>query len=73
MKIDADGLDNADRAYISCLSERPTGIQNLAAMTGLDKITIEESVEPYLLTHGFVKRTPRGRIAGDREVIGVWK
>lgn len=73
MKIDADGLDNADRAYIGCLSEIPIGIQNLSAMTGLDKITIEESVEPYLLTHGFVKRTSRGRIAGDRQVIGVWK
>ncbi len=73
MKIDADGLDNADRAYIGCLSDIPIGIQNLSAMTGLDKITIEESVEPYLLTHGFVKRTSRGRIAGDREVIGVWK
>jgi len=73
MQIDADGLDNADRAYIGCLSDRPTGIQNLSAMTGMDRVTIEESVEPYLLTHGFVKRTPRGRILGDREVIGVWK
>lgn len=72
MKIDADGLDNADRAYISCLSERPIGIQNLSAMTGMDKLTIEESVEPYLLTQGFVQRTPRGRVAGDRQVLGVW-
>ena len=72
MKIDADGLDNADRAYIGCLSDRPIGIQNLTAMTGMDKLTIEESVEPYLLTHGFVKRTPRGRILGDRQIVGVW-
>jgi len=72
MKIDKDGLDNADRAYIRCLSERAIGIQNLSAMTGMDKITIEESVEPYLLTHGFVRRTPKGRILGDRKTVGVW-
>jgi len=72
MKIDTDGLDNADRAYINCLSDKPIGIQNLCAMTGMDKITIEETVEPYLLTHGFVSRTPRGRTLGTRELAGVW-
>ena len=73
MKIDPDGLDNADRAYISCLSDKPIGLQNLAAMTGLDRITLEETIEPYLLTHGFVKRTPRGRILGDRKPAKVWE
>jgi len=72
MKIDSDGLDNADRAYISCLSDKPIGLQNLSAMTGLDRITLEETIEPYLLTKGFVKRTPRGRVLGDRKALGVW-
>lgn len=72
MKIDIDGLDNADRAYIGCLAEKPIGLQNLSAITGFDRITIEESIEPYLLTQGFVKRTPRGRILGDRKALGVW-
>lgn len=72
MKIDPDGLDNADRAYLNCLSDKPIGIQNLSAMTGLDKLTLEETIEPYLLTHGFVKRTPRGRVLGDRKPVGVW-
>jgi Holliday junction DNA helicase RuvB len=73
MKIDPDGLDNADRAYLSCLSDKPVGVQNLSAMTGLDRITLEETIEPYLLTHGFIKRTPRGRILGDRKPIGIWE
>ncbi len=72
MRIDPDGLDNADRAYISCLSDRPIGLQNLTAMTGMDRVTIEESIEPFLLTHGFVKRTPRGRVKGDKVPVGVW-
>ncbi len=72
MKLDPDGLDNADRAYLSCLSDRPTGLQNISAMTGLDKVTLEETIEPYLLTHGFIKRTPRGRILGDRRPKGIW-
>jgi len=72
MKIDGNGLDNADRAYISCLTDKPTGLQNLSAMTGLDRITIEETIEPYLLVRGFVRRTPRGRILGDKKSLGVW-
>jgi Holliday junction DNA helicase RuvB len=72
MDIDGDGLDNADRAYINSLTDKPVGIQYLTAITGLDKITLEESIEPFLLTHGYVKRTPRGRVLGDRKIIGVW-
>lgn len=72
MKIDIDGLDNADRAYISCLSEKPVGLQYLTAMTGMDRITLEETVEPYLLARGFVRRTPRGRMLGNKQTVGVW-
>ncbi len=72
MQIDSDGLENADRAYLSCLSEKPVGLQYLSAMTGLDKITLEETVEPYLLNRGYVMRTPRGRLIGNRQPIKVW-
>lgn len=72
MKIDEDGLENSDRAYLSCLSEKPIGVQNLSSITGLDRLTIEETIEPYLLTRGFVKRTPRGRVIGDKKPLGVW-
>jgi Holliday junction DNA helicase RuvB len=73
MGIDGDGLDNADRAYLHSLSkDKPVGIQNLSAMTGLDRITLEETIEPFLLTQGFVKRTARGRILGDKKPVSVW-
>lgn len=73
MDIDNDGLDNADRAYVGCLSDKPIGLQNLTAMTGMDRVTIEESIEPFLLTHGFVKRTARGRVLGDKKVAEIWQ
>jgi Holliday junction DNA helicase RuvB len=57
---------------LSCLSDKPVGLQNLSAITGLDRITLEETIEPYLLTKGFVKRTARGRILGDRTPLSVW-
>lgn len=72
MNIDSDGLDNADRAYISCLSSRPVGLQYLCAVTGMDKVTIEDTVEPYLMHKGYVQRTPRGRVLGDNMPMGIW-
>ena len=33
------------------------------ATNALNKDTLEDVVEPYLLTKGFIRRTPRGRIA----------
>lgn len=72
MKIDSDGLDNADRAYLQCLSDKPIGLQNIAAMTGLDRVTLEEAIEPYLLTSGFITRTSRGRILGNKIPAEIW-
>jgi Holliday junction DNA helicase RuvB len=66
MGIDHFGLDTTDRAYLNALSNTPIGIQNLCAVTGMDRITIEEVVEPFLLSRGFVKRTPKGRVIGDK-------
>lgn len=73
MDIDPYGLDNADRAYLNCLSDKPVGLQYLSAVTGMDKETVIEAIEPYLLVKGFIKRTPRGRILGDNKPIGIWK
>jgi len=41
-------------------------------MTGLDRITLEETIEPYLLHRGYVIRTPRGRVKGKKEAVNVW-
>ncbi len=39
------------------------GIEALAAELGEDLATVEDVIEPYLLQAGFIRRTPRGRVA----------
>jgi Holliday junction DNA helicase RuvB len=66
-QIDALGLDELDRAYLSVLIRHykggPAGIEAIAAAMGQERDTLEDVVEPYLLQIGFVIRQPRGRAA----------
>ena len=39
------------------------GVETLASALSEDIGTVEEVLEPYLMQVGFLKRTPRGRIA----------
>ena len=56
-----------DIEYLSSLIEKfnggPVGIETIATSIGEEVSTIEDVVEPYLLQEGFLKRTPRGRVA----------
>jgi len=65
--VDADGLDDDDRRYLSCLRERfrggPVGLSTLASALNESPDTLEQSIEPYLIRKGFVDKTPRGRVA----------
>ncbi len=67
LQIDEDGLDYLDKKYLSTLVNKfnggPVGIDTLAASLGEDKGTLEDVVEPYLLQKGYIKRTPKGRVA----------
>jgi Holliday junction DNA helicase RuvB len=67
LRVDGAGLNPLDRAYLRCLLERfagrPVGIEALAAALSEDRLTLETTVEPYLVQHGFVDRTSRGRVA----------
>jgi Holliday junction DNA helicase RuvB len=69
-EVDDVGLDRLDHAILSCVIERfgggPVGLSTLAAATGEEADTIEDVVEPFLLQLGFLKRTPRGRVATER-------
>lgn len=69
IEVDPLGLDPIDRRYLLSIIEKysggPVGIETIAASISEDVETIEEVVEPYLLQIGFIKRTPRGRIATD--------
>ena len=44
----------------------PVGLDTLAAAVGEDKGTLEDIVEPFLIHHGYLDRTPRGRVATSR-------
>jgi len=65
--VDEMGLDEMDlmllRAIIEKFNGGPVGLSNLAAVIGEEPETIEEVVEPYLIKEGFLKRTPKGRVA----------
>ncbi len=67
--IDGEGLDGADRNILRVLVERfgggPVGLETLAAALGEDRDTIQEVYEPYLITRGFIRRTPQGRVATE--------
>lgn len=70
LEIDELGLDPADRHVLETIIERhgggPVGIDTLAAITGDERTTIEDFLEPYLLQIGLLERTPRGRKATTR-------
>ncbi|MFH1190539.1 MAG: Holliday junction branch migration DNA helicase RuvB [Candidatus Omnitrophota bacterium] len=63
--IDCMGLDNVDRKVINVIHESfdggPVGIESIAATMNEEPDTIVDTVEPFLLKIGFLKRTPRGR------------
>jgi Holliday junction DNA helicase RuvB len=68
-EVDGRGLDKLDLAILSTLVTKfgggPVGLSTLAASVGEEMETVEDVYEPYLLQLGFLKRTPRGRVATD--------
>lgn len=66
-EVDESGLDRLDRAVIDVLCRRfgggPVGLSTLAVAVGEERETVEEVAEPFLVRHGFLARTPRGRVA----------
>ena len=69
-EVDEEGLDRLDHAILRTLVEKfgggPVGLSTLAAAVGEETDTVEDVVEPFLLQLGFLKRTPRGRVATER-------
>ncbi|MDP1557527.1 MAG: Holliday junction branch migration DNA helicase RuvB [Nitrosomonas sp.] len=67
LDVDAIGLDLMDRKLLLVVLEKfgggPVGVDNLAAAISEERDTIEDVLEPYLIQQGFLKRTPRGRMA----------
>lgn len=67
MDIDRMGLDRNDQRFLRTLigtfGGGPAGLDTIAAAIGEDAGTVEDVIEPYLLQHGLIMRTPRGRVA----------
>jgi holliday junction DNA helicase RuvB len=65
--IDEDGLDEMDTRFLEALISKfeggPVGLNSIAVAVGEDTSSLEEVHEPYLVMQGYVKRTPRGRVA----------
>ena len=68
-EVDDRGLDRLDHAILQALIDKfsggPVGLSTLAAAVGEETDTVEDVVEPYLLQLGFLRRTPRGRVATE--------
>jgi Holliday junction DNA helicase RuvB len=77
LQVDSLGLDNSDRRLLLTLIKKfnggPVGLDTLAAAISEEPDTIEDVYEPFLLQHGFIQRTPRGRMATARayEHLGI--
>ena len=75
--VDEVGFDEMDRRLLETLVHKfdggPVGVETLGASLGEEADTIELVYEPYLMQEGYLKRTPRGRVATPRtfELLGA--
>ena len=67
LNIDQYGLDEIDNKILLTIIDKfrggPVGLSTIATAIGEDTGTVEEVYEPFLIMEGFIKRTPRGRVA----------
>ena len=65
--IDETGLDDMDKRFLETVIGKfdggPVGLNSVAVAVGEDASTLEDVHEPFLVMQGFIKRTPRGRVA----------
>ena len=65
--VDRFGLDDMDRRILLAIIDKfqggPIGLETLATVVCEEKNTLEDVYEPFLIQSGFIKRTPRGRMA----------
>lgn len=79
LEIDEFGLEPHDRKLLTLIIEKfgggPVGAGTLAAALSEERGVIEEIYEPYLMSLGFLKRTPQGRmvLSAAYEHLGIRK
>jgi len=69
LDIDEFGLDEMDKRILDTIIYKfgggPVGLNSLAVSVSEESDTIEDVYEPYLIQEGYLKRTPKGRVATD--------
>ena len=67
LEVDEAGFDEMDRKILLTIIEKfdggPVGIETIAAAVAEPRDTLEDVYEPFLIQIGYIKRTPRGRVA----------
>jgi Holliday junction DNA helicase RuvB len=70
LEVDENGFDEVDRKLLRTIIDKfsggPVGVNSLAAAINEERDAIEDMYEPFLIQHGFLDRTPRGRVATAR-------
>ncbi len=77
LEIDNLGLTKPDRVVLEVIIDKfnggPVGLNTIAAATGEESSTIEDVIEPYLIRHGLLERTPRGRVTSPEAYAHLQK
>jgi Holliday junction DNA helicase RuvB len=70
LEVDEEGFDQTDRRILLTIIDHyaggPVGLSTLSTSIQEEKDTILDVYEPYLIQRGFLKITPRGRVATDK-------
>lgn len=67
--IDAEGLTKADKAYLEvlrCAKNLKAGLSTIVKTIGIDRRTVEQEIEPYLLRKKLIEIAPGGRCLFDK-------
>lgn len=70
MDINKYGLNKIDMDYLTYLSNvrKSVGVDTIAVALGTDKLSLESTVEPYLLNEGYITKGARGRIITQKGI-----
>jgi len=66
--IDENGLTGQDRKYLQMLLDADQAVGLCAVSMAINETeeTIEQTMEPYLIREGLIRRAPRGRVVTDK-------
>ncbi len=70
LEVDVNGFDEIDRKILMTIIENfsggPVGLSTLSTSIQEEKETLEDVYEPFLVQQGYLKITPRGRVATEK-------